>query len=323
MHNARDLPALDLLKSFEASARHLSFTRAGQELFLSQSAISRQIQQLEEQLGVPLFHRRVRSLLLTDAGQAYYREISEILQNLRDATRRLFLSQSDGVVTVTTTMTFASLWLVPRLADFQARHPEIPVHIAADNALRDLKKSGLDVSIRYCTRQMAGEGSIKLFGERVVPVCSPRLLARKALSKPEDLGNFALLHYEDPEGRGPWLSWDVWFEVMGMQPIRGKAELRFSHYDQLIAAAIDGQGVGLGRIPLVEELIRSGKLETPLKDKQYSIGAKNRAYWLVLSPLAAQRTNVQTFAKWLRERVDGEMPAADLQEGMKKERPQG
>jgi LysR family transcriptional regulator, glycine cleavage system transcriptional activator len=306
MHTPRDLPALDLLKSFEAAARHLSFTKAGQELFLSQSAISRQIQMLETQLGVQLFHRRVRSLLLTDAGQAYYREITEILLRLREATARLLRLQPDGAVTVTTTLTFASLWLVPRLSDFQGRHPEIPVHLAADNAIRDLKKSGLDVSIRYSTRQMAGEGAVKLFGERVLPVCSPALLARHPLARPEDLENFPLLHYEDPERRGPWLSWDVWFEVMGMRPIRGRASLSFSHYDQLIRAAIDGQGVALGRVPLVEESIRSGKLTAPLQGRRYSIGAQNRAYWLLVAPEAAKRPNVQTFATWLRGRVGGE-----------------
>jgi LysR family transcriptional regulator, glycine cleavage system transcriptional activator len=306
MHKTRDLPDLDLLKAFEAAARHLSFTKAGQALFLSQSAISRQIQALESQLGVPLFHRRVRSLLLTEAGQSYYREISEALQKLREATARLSHAQADGAVTVTTTMTFASLWLVPRLADFQRRHPEVPVHIAADNAIRDLKRSGLDVSIRYSTRQMAGEGAVKLFGERVLPVCSPALLARHALEKPQDLEQFPLLHYEDPERRGPWLSWDVWFEVMGMRPIKGKASLGFSHYDQLMRAAVDGQGVALGRIPLVEELIQSGKLIAPLEGKRYSIGAKNRAYWLLVAPEAAKRPHVQTFAAWLRDRVSAE-----------------
>jgi DNA-binding transcriptional LysR family regulator len=255
---------------------------------------------------VPLFHRRVRSLLLTDAGQAYYREITEVLQRLREATARLSRTQSDGAVTVTTTLTFASLWLVPRLSDFQGRHPDIPVHMAADNAIKDLKKSGLDVSIRYSTRQMAGEGAVKLFGERVLPVCSPALLARHPLVQPGDLEHFPLLHYEDPERRGPWLSWDVWFEVMGMRPTRGRASLSFSHYDQLIRAAIDGQGVALGRVPLVEESIRSGKLTAPLQGRRYSIGAQNRAYWLLVAPEAAKRPNVQTFATWLRGRVASE-----------------
>jgi DNA-binding transcriptional LysR family regulator len=307
MRSARDLPALDLLKSFEAAARHLSFTKAGHELFLSQSAISRQIQALETQLGVPLFHRRVRSLLLTEAGQSYYREISEALQRLREATARLSRTQPDGAVTVTTTLTFASFWLVPRLSDFQRRHPEVAVHLAADNAVRDMRKSGLDVSIRYSTREMAGEGAIRLFGERVLPVCSPTLLAREGLSKAEDLESFVLLHYEDLERRTPWLSWDVWFEVMRMRPIKGRSALRFSHYDQLMRAAIEGQGVALGRVPLVERLLRTGELVAPLRVSRYSMGAKNRAYWLLLAPDAVKRPHVQRFASWLRERVAAEL----------------
>ena len=265
MHNMRDLPALDLLKSFEAAARHLSFTRAGDELFLSQSAISRQIGMLEAQLGVQLFHRRVRSLLLTEAGQSYYRDISPLLQKLREVTARLSRPQPDGAVTVTTTLTFSSLWLVPRLSDFQRRHPAVPVRLAADNAIRDLEKSELDIAIRYSTRHSAGKGAARLFGERVMPVCSPALLAGRTLSKPEDLERFTLLHFQDPAGQGPWLSWNVWYEVMGMRPPAGGASLRFSHYDQLIR--------------------------------------------LVISPMAAKRPNVQTFAQWLRECVAAEVAA--------------
>jgi DNA-binding transcriptional LysR family regulator len=300
----RDLPPLDLLKSFEASARHLSFTKAGEELHLSQSAVSRQIQLLEGELGIALFHRRTRALLLTDAGQSYYREVAPLLQKLREATAKLGQSQHDGVVTVTTTMTFASVWLVPRLSDFQRRYPHIAVHVAADNNMRDLRTSGLDVSIRYCTRQMAGEGATRLFGERVAPVCSPALLARSACSAPDHLQRFALLHFEDPQGRGPWLSWDVWFEVMGIPRVQGKASSRFSHYDQLLHAAVAGQGIALGRFPLVEELIRGGKLVTPLKSRRYSMDAMNRAYWLLLSPTGAKRPNVQIFGRWLREQVE-------------------
>jgi DNA-binding transcriptional LysR family regulator len=310
MHKRRDLPTLDLLKSFEAAARHLSFTQAGQELFLSQSAVSRQIGQLETELGVPLFHRRVRSLLLTEAGQLYYREVSGILDRLREATAAISQPQTDGAVTVTTTMTFASLWLVPRLSDFQRRHPGIAVHLAADNAIHDLRKDRLDVSVRYCTRDMAGGAAERLFGERVVPVCSPSFLSGHALSKPSDLEDLALLHFEDPHGHGPWLAWSVWFEVMGMPPHAGKGSLSFSHYDQLIQAALDGQGVALGRLPLVDGWLREGKLVTPLKDKRYAISARNRAYWLLVSPLAAKRANVRTFATWLRERVEQEALAA-------------
>src|SRR6187551_3842476 len=130
MHKPRDLPSLDLLKAFEAAARRLSFTKAGAELFLSQSAVSRQIQQLEEQLGVQLFLRRTRALLLTDAGQRYFRAVAQVLEQLRDATVRLGAASQARTVTVTTTVTFAALWLVPRLADLQEKHPEVAVHVA-------------------------------------------------------------------------------------------------------------------------------------------------------------------------------------------------
>ena len=303
MHKPRDLPALDLLKAFEASARHLSFTRAGQELFLSQSAISRQIGALEGQLGIQLFLRRVRSLLLTEAGQAYYREVGDILQKLREATARLSPPQSNGVVTVTTSMTFASLWLVPRLSDFQRKHPEVSVHLVADNNIRDLNAGGIDVSVRYSTRELAGPGAEKLFGERVMPVCAPALVGGRSLDRAEDLQGFTLLHYEDPEGRGLWLSWDVWFEVMKLRSFKPGASLRFSHYDQMMQAALEGQGVALGRVPLIDPWIREGRLVAPLKDKRYSINAKNRAYWLLIAPLAAKRSQVRAFTSWLKEQV--------------------
>ena len=211
MNKRRDLPDLDLLKGFEAAARLLSFTKAGAELFLTQSAISRQVQALEQQLGVPLFQRRTRALLLTDAGQRYFRAVSATLAQLREATARLAADQTSGTLTVTTTVTFASLWLVPRLADFQRRHPEITVRLVADNAIQDLKRERLEVAIRYSTRKLAGEGAVKLFGERVVPVCSPRLLKHATLAQPADLANFVLLHFDDPEAQAPWLSWNVWF----------------------------------------------------------------------------------------------------------------
>ncbi|MBI4204570.1 MAG: transcriptional regulator GcvA [Betaproteobacteria bacterium] len=303
MHRRRDLPSLDLLKGFEAAARHLSFTKAGAELFLSQSAVSRQIQQLEEQLGVPLFFRRTRALLLTDAGQRYFRDVGQVLQQLREATARLDAASQGRAVTVTTTVTFASLWLVPRLADFQERHPEIAVHVAADNAIRDLEQERLDVSIRYATRRLAGRGAVKLFGERVVPVCSPKLLAKRALDRPEDLEHFVLLHFEDPEHSTPWLSWDVWFEVMKMKRVAGKGMLRFSHYDQLLRAAINGQGVALGRLPLIGGLLKEGTLVTPFRAARYSTRSEDRAYWLVAAPSAHARPEVQTFVQWVREQA--------------------
>ena len=299
MRNRRDLPALDLLTAFEAAARHLSFTKAGAELFLSQSAVSRQIQQLEAQLGAPLFLRRTRALLLTDAGQHYFRAVTQALNALREATARLNAGLHDGTVRVTTTVTFASLWLVPRLAHFQEAHQDIAVHLAAHNAIRDLEREGLDLAIRYSTARVAGPDAVKLFGERVMPVCSPKLLAGGGLERPEDLQHFVLLHYEDPEHTAPWLSWDVWFEVIRMKRITPKGVLYFSHYDQVIRAALNGQGVALGRLPLIRGLLEEGVLVAPLRDPRYATDSEDRAYWLIASDRSRRRPAVEIFRQWL------------------------
>lgn len=303
MNPSRDLPSLDLLKAFEAAARHLSFTRAGAELFLSQSAVSRQIQQLETQLGVPLFLRRTRALLLTEAGQRYYRDVSQALHQLREAGAGLQAVRGDRVVTVTTAMTFASLWLVPQLADFQQRHPDIAVHVAADNKLLDLERERMDVAIRYATREQAGAGALRLFGERVLPVCSPKLLARKTLRTPPDLRNFVLLNFEDPQQLTPWLTWAVWFEAMRTPLPPAKSMLRFSHYDMLLRAAVNGQGVALGRLPLLAALLEDGTLVAPLAQARYSASTRDRAYWLVAAAASRERPEVQTFMQWVRQRT--------------------
>src|SRR5688572_20192793 len=163
MRRQRDLPAsLDALRGFEAAARYLSFTKAGAELALSQSAVSRQVQALEEDLGVRLFQRRTRALALTEAGELYYREVSKALHQLREATAATRVA-SDPVVRVTAPITFASLWLVPRLASFQARHEDVTVHVAADNTVRDLDRASLDIAVRYSTMEIAGAGAQLLF----------------------------------------------------------------------------------------------------------------------------------------------------------------
>lgn len=303
MNKSRDLPALDLLKAFEAAARHLSFTRAGAELFLSQSAVSRQIQQLENQLGVPLFIRRTRALLLTEAGQRYYRDVNQALHQLREAGSRLRAPFESRVVTVTSAMTFASLWLVPRLADFQRQHPQIEVRVAADNTLRDLERDRLDLAIRYSTREQAGAGALHLFSERVLPVCSPALLQRQKLRKPADLARFTLLHYEDSQLFTPWLTWPAWFEAAGLPAPQTRGVIRYSHYDLTLRAAVSGQGIALGRLPLLQDLIEDGTLVAPLAGTRHGEGMRGRDHWLMVSAQARERSEVQTFIGWLRKQA--------------------
>jgi len=291
------LPPLELLRSFEAAARHLSFTRAAQSLFVTQSAVSRAVISLEERLGAKLFHRRHRALLLTEAGQQLYRASAEALERLRAACRQVRASREGGTLTVTTTISFASMWLVPRLQEFRERQPATEVHIVAANEYSDLERQGIDLAIRYCTPKGAPAGSVRLFGEQVFPVCSPKLRAKGALRTPDDLSRQTLLHLDDSLACWPWLQWSVWFEVTRRKPPARSSGLRFSHYDQLIQAAIAGQGVALGRSPLVRQLLRQGKLVAPFGER----AASSRAYFAFTAAGADKRASVRQFLSWLTE----------------------
>ena len=297
MRNRNALPALDLLVGFEATARHLSFTRAGEELFLTQSAVSRQIKELEEQLGVPLFERRHRALALTPEGRQFYAAAAQVLVTMRAATDRLRSRTGRRAIALTTTHSFAALWLIPRLAGFTRAHPEADVRITADTRVQDLERDGLDIAIRHGPPSLAGPNAIRLFGERVFPVCSPKLLARKQLKKPEDLKNHVLLQYDDPDGRHPWLHWKTWLEVAGIADLRAAGTLSFSGYEQIIPAAVAGHGVALGRTPLVRDLLASKELVAPFK----SSADPARAYFAIVSKRAAGRPEVLAFVDWLKE----------------------
>ena len=299
---AQGLPSLDLIKGFEAAARHLSFTRAAAELFVTQSAVSRQVKALEDHLGVALFERRHRALSLTEAGQELYRVASGVLQQLADTATRIRERGGGRVLTVTTTVGFASLWLIPRLADFRDRHPDIDIRIAANTRLLDLERERIELAIRYCPPRLAPPGSQHLFGEAVLPVCSPALLARTPLAAAEDLRRHVLLHYERPDGAAPWLTWTVWLEAMQVEKFKPAGALHFSQYDQVIQAAVDGQGVALGTSPLVRRLLGEGRLVAPLARKAQS----SRAYFLVAAASAAARPEVQAFAAWLRGQAAAE-----------------
>lgn len=299
LKGARDLPSLDLLKGFEAAARNLSFTKAAAELFVTQSAVSRQIQALEDQLGVTLFRRSHRELRLTEEGQTLYKTSAEVLRLLRDVAGRL--GARPGMLTVTTTASFAALWLVPRLNDFRRQHPGIDMRLDATNEIQDLEREGIDLAIRYCTPKAAGADAVRLFGELVFPVCSKTLLAGKRLHLPADLTGQVLLHYDDPYRRYPWLSWEVWFELTKTQGVKPAGMLRFSHYDQLMQAAIEGHGIALGRNRFVAQWVKQGKLVLPFGRRYMCTPSDSRAYYLVRSPRSAARPEVVKFAEWLQQ----------------------
>jgi LysR family transcriptional regulator, glycine cleavage system transcriptional activator len=312
LKRGRELPSLDLLKGFEAAARNLSFTKAAGELFLTQSAISRQIQTLEAQLGVALFRRYHRELRLTEEGQTLYKTAGDVLRLLRDVAGRLG-ARPAGMLTVTTSVSFAALWLVPRLNDFRRLHPGIDMRLAATNEIQDLEREGIDLAIRYCTPKAAGSSAVRLFGEQVFPVCSRSVLAGRKLASPKDLSGQVLLHYDDPERRYPWLSWDAWFELTRTQGVRPAGTLRFSHYDQLIQAAIEGQGIALGRTRFVSNWVKQGKLVLPFGRRYMCSPADSRAYFLVRSPGSAARAEVAKFFQWLQQQARADDAAGELE----------
>lgn len=299
--SVRRLPPLDLLRGFEAAARHLSFTKAAEELFLTQSAISRQVQGLEEHLGVPLFQRKHRALLLTDEGQVLYRACAAVLRDLRGAIDQVTAGRSARMVNVTTMVTFASLWLVPRLPKFRALHPSIDVRISANNEVVDLDRQRIDVAIRYIAPEKAPRDAQRLFGEDIVPVCSPRLLkeAGRPLKQPADLAAHVLLQMDDAPAVSPWLDWDNWLAAMGLGELEPRGRLEFSHYDHLIAAAVEGQGVALGRFPMMNDYLRQKKLVAPFE--RFQPGAMprtSRAFFVLAAGGSAARPEVQRFIEW-------------------------
>src|SRR5215468_1284526 len=295
------LPPLGFFQGFEAAARHLSFTKAAEELFITQSAVSRQIKTLEDHLGVALFDRRPRALALTEKGQELYRLATDVLERLQVATDQIKAQSWTRQISLTTTTGFASLWLIPRLQRFTSRHPDIDVRISATIEILNLERSLFDLAIRYCRPETVPDGAVRLFGEEVLPVCSPSLLRDRSrpLRKPQDLGRHVLLHFDYPGAEKMVMDWGTWLTALGIGDLKSAGALHFSQYEQMIQAAISGQGVALGRQPLVNELIQSGMLAAPFK--QSVVGS--RSYFIIESPLAGGKPYARAFAAWLIEEV--------------------
>lgn len=290
------LPPLDLLLAFEAAARHLSFTRAGAERFVTQSAMSRQIRALEDDLGVALFERRHRALVLTADGQRLFAACSSVLAQLRGVVAGIRAPARREVLAVTTTPGLASLWLIPRLPRFTREHPGVDVRLDASFEKRNLVADGFDLAIRY-GRAGSGEGE-PLFGETAQPVCSPALLAHgPPLSVPADLAQHTLLQVEVPAESGMPLEWAPWLRAVGLPDLQPAARLTFSGYGEAVAAALAGQGVAMGRRPLLDQLLDSGQLVTPFADRT----AIPREYCVVVPGGAHARPAVRALERWLLE----------------------
>jgi LysR family transcriptional regulator, glycine cleavage system transcriptional activator len=304
----RALPPLDLLRGFESAARHLSFTRAAAELFLTQSAVSRQIQALEAFVGVALFERRHKALALTGAGEAYYRAIAPTLDQIREATRRLRETRKSRVLTVTTTVSFASLWLVPRLARYRKEDPQVDVRITATHEVVDLEREGVDVAIRDCALARVPAGAVFLAGEHLAAVCTPEYArvakrAKRPLDHPGDLGHHVLLNLHDTARRWPWLSWPAWFESMGVEDPTPAGVLIFDQYDQVIQAALLGQGVALGRMTLVRQHIHAKRL-VALFGREQRLA---RGYHAIFAGTAGGSPEARRFVEWLRTEIQRDL----------------
>lgn len=306
--------SLGLLQGFDAAARQLSFTRAAQDLHLTQSAISREIKTLEGQLGQPLFIRVHRGLRLTYAGQTLSRAVSEALALIDEATSHLTHAKKPELLTITTSAPLASTWLVPKLRGFISLHPEVDVRCVAADQKLDLERERLDIAIRWAASDSAVLGGQPLFDVCIFPVCAPALARDSArpLRNPADLGRHVLLDLDTVTGSGSWSDWAPWLQAAKLRDLKPVGTLRFSHYDQVVHAAIDGSGVAIGRTPHTARHLNDGVLIAPFGDTaRYSFGK----YVSLVAPRSAERPVVKAFLAWLHEEIrkDTKMEGAPRQ----------
>lgn len=252
------IPSIELLRGFVAVGRRMSITLAAQDLFLTQSAVSRQIHGLESALGIKLFERAHRAIHFTPEGERLFLVADSAMQQLQDTLGALQASRAGPrPVTLTASISFVGLWLLPRLPSFQQQHPEVEVRLSANNNIVDLRQEGLDMAIRYCAADAMPAGARRLFGETVFPVAHPSLgIAR--LDAPEIIARSVLLEFEGDQS--PCWSWDAWLETQGWAGVKPKGVIRFNLFDQMIHAAIAGQGIALGRSQFIRPMLSDGRL---------------------------------------------------------------
>jgi LysR family glycine cleavage system transcriptional activator len=292
------------LRAFEAVARHLSFRAAGEELHLTQSAISRQIQSLEEELGAVLFLRGTRKVELTGAGVALLRSVAPALDRIDASVRQIRQARGRRIVSVSTFASFATLWLIPRLEAFQREHPQIDIRVSANDNFIDpdgSEAAEVDVALRYCREADCPPQAVRLFDEQLTPVASPWLLERAgregpALRKPADLAAFTLMEEDNPRASADHHSWSVWLRAQGLADLQPARWVYFNYTHQQVQAALAGQGVALGRLPMTADMLARRELVELFPGKRL---ASPYAYWLVKPPLATLPGDVQQFCDWI------------------------
>ncbi len=291
------------IRAFEAVARRLSFRAAADDLHLTQSAISRQIQALEDELGALLFTRGTRHVALTADGAALLAAVTPALARLDAGVRQIRSQRGRRGVNLSTFASFASLWLLPRIEAWQRDQPELDIRIDASDRLIDLDDPEVEIVIRYCEARRAPAGALRLFGETLTPVASPRLLEQAAsgaappLATPLDLAQHTLLEEDSPLPGAQLLSWRRWLELRGLAGLEPRRWIYLNFTYQQVQAALSGQGLALARLPLVTETLARGELVEPF-GPQGRI-ATPYAYWLVIGPTRRERPEVQRFAAWV------------------------
>jgi LysR family glycine cleavage system transcriptional activator len=299
------LPPLKTLVAFEATARYLSLTRAAQELGISREAVSRQMRVLEEHLGIKLFDRLHRAVALTPAGRKFQAVVQESLENISYVTGTIRRPGQPFRITVSATIAISSFWLTPRLARFRDANPNVEIHVAVSDTLRDLLTDGIDVGLRYGDGNWKGLTAVRLFGVNSFPVCSPDYLESAAhLARPSDLLNHNLINLDG----APHASEDWWWWLKGHDVAvpRSFKTLGFDSYDNVIQAALDGQGVALGFSGLVTNLINKGRLVRPIGEEL----SKGLAVFLVMPSAVKPTPRVRGFIDWILEEASEETTAA-------------
>ena len=293
---ARRIYPLNSLRAFESSARHLSFVKAAEELFVTPAAISHQVKRLEEYIAVPLFRRLPRGLLLEEAGQLLSSELREVFVRLDKAMEQVSKSDSRGALTISVAPMFAIRWLVPRLQEFDALHPDIDVRMSSSLGVVDFQRDAFDGAVRLGSGRYPGLEAIKLFDESVTAMCSPRLLEEpNMLSSPDDLCDYTLLHDDSMKFDSVAPSWATWLRAAGAEGVDTSRGPHFSQPDHALQAAIDGAGVVLGWRYLAANDIAAGRLVQPFS-LALPLGS---TFYLVYPEAYADRPKIVAFRDWL------------------------
>lgn len=293
----RKLPPLNALRAFEAAGRHLSFSRAADELNVTPGAISQQMRILEGWLGAPLFKRDPKGLELTEAGLAALPHMREGFDRLATGVRLMQAGSGPSKVTVSVAPSFASKWLVPRLDSFQESHPHLDVYVHADMEVVDFATADVDVAIRFGRGGYEGLVAERLMTESIVPVCAPSLLKDHQLDTPADLAKQTLIH--DDSDRDGVPTWSMWLRAAGVEEGEGSRGPRFNQSSLVIEAAVAGKGVALARYALAVADLEAARLVIPFGHETPT----DFAYWLVYPEAKASLPDVQAFIDWVKSEV--------------------